>query len=570
MDIYEAFYKQKDELHAAQREIKKLQKQLDGYIKGTASDEKFQKQLSRIQYLNRQVTHFTRESEHYKELWEKSKKKAKDLDIENYSLKSEIIRLEYKIELMDGSSSGSAKDLDEAEAKIKALSDEVARLTARLETNGTNAGIPTSKTTIGQKKVIPNTREKSGKSKGGQPGHEKHEMAPFTKEEVNDWIDHEANECPNCGSHNLEEVSSTIKDEYDYEVKVIKRRHTFHEYICADCGKTVKVPVGKLVASNQYGNVIQSMALSLMNLGFVSVNRTRKLISGFSPEPISLCDGYLIKLQKRYSAKLQDFVAEVKKHLLGLPLLYWDDTVVFIMTERACLRFYGNEQLALYTAHMHKDLAGLLDDGILPSLSEATTVMHDHNTINYHEGFIFRNVECQQHLLRDLQKLYDSSGHEWASGLQALIKSTIHNRKILIENGESAFSKKDVCSFISKVKGYLASGYKEYIADLGHFYEKEENALLKRLESYSENYFEWVKDFQIPTTNNLSERSLRFVKTKDKVSGQFQSVEYASYFADIRTYLETCSRNGVNEFQALLRLTNDNPYTLKELLGGVQ
>lgn len=569
MDIYEAFYKQKDELHAAQREIKKLVKQLDKYIKGTASDEKYQKLLSKIQYLTNQVTHFTRESEHYKELSEKYKKKVKELDLENDTLKTEILHLEDRIELLGAdSSSGSANNMEDAEAQIKALKDEVARLTARLETNGTNAGIPTSKTAIGQKKVIPNAREKSGKNKGGQPGHEKHEMAPFHKEEITDWVEHEAAECPNCGSHNLEEISTTTKDEYDYEVKVIKRRHTFHEYVCADCGKSFKVPVGKLVAPNQYGNVIQSMALSLMNLGFVSVNRTRKLISGFSPEPISLSDGYLIKLQKRYSDRLQDFVAEVKNYLLGLPLLYWDDTVVFIMTERACLRFYGNENLALYTAHLHKDLEGIMDDNILPALSDATTVMHDHNTINYHQGFIFRNVECQQHLIRDLQKIYDASGHSWAKDLQELIKSKIHERKLLIADGKSSFSKKDVCSFISKAKSLLVLGYKEYFKDLGHYFEKDENALLKRLEAYSDNYFEWVKNFDIPTTNNLSERSLRFVKTKDKVSGQFQSVDYASYFADIRTYLETCARNGINEFQALLRLTNGNPYTLNELLGG--
>lgn len=60
---------------------------------------------------------------------------------------------------------------------------------------------------------------------------------------------------------------------------------------------------------------------------------------------------------------------------------------------------------------------------------------------------------------------------------------------------------------------------------------------------------------------------MRFVKTKDKVSGQFQSIEYASYFAAIRTYLETCARNGVNEFTALLRLTQGQPYTISELIG---
>jgi hypothetical protein len=34
-------------------------------------------------------------------------------------------------------------------------------------------------------------------------------------------------------------------------------------------------------------------------------------------------------------------------------------------------------------------------------------------------------------------------------------------------------------------------------------------------------------------------------------------------------YLETCARNGVNEFTAFLRLTSGEPYTVAELLGGV-
>lgn len=66
-----------------------------------------------------------------------------------------------------------------------------------------------------------------------------------------------------------------------------------------------------------------------------------------------------------------------------------------------------------------------------------------------------------------------------------------------------------------KVDSLLDSEYKEYIANLGHYYESDENALLNRIREYKSNYFDWVKDFSIPTTNNLSEGSLRFVKTKD-------------------------------------------------------
>lgn len=61
--------------------------------------------------------------------------------------------------------------------------------------------------------------------------------------------------------------------------------------------------------------------------------------------------------------------------------------------------------------------------------------------------------------------------------------------------------------------------------------------------------------------------SLRGQKVKLKVSGQYQSVDTAEYFADIRTYIETCYRNGIDTFAALVRLTSGNPYSVTELLG---
>ena len=75
-----------------------------------------------------------------------------------------------------------------------------------------------------------------------------------------------------------------------------------------------------------------------------------------------------------------------------------------------------------------------------------------------------------------------------------------------------------------------------------------------------------MKDFSLPTTNNLSERSLRGVKSHEKISGQFESVETARYHAIIKTYTETCRRNGINEFEALKRLCDGNPYTVEEIL----
>lgn len=72
-------------------------------------------------------------------------------------------------------------------------------------------------------------------------------------------------------------------------------------------------------------------------------------------------------------------------------------------------------------------------------------------------------------------------------------------------------------------------------------------------------------DFSLPTDNNPSERALRGAKSKMKIAGQFQNINTAEYYANIKTYIETCYRNGINPTDALIRLMEDNPYTVSEI-----
>ena len=66
--------------------------------------------------------------------------------------------------------------------------------------DGTNHGIPTSQTPINKKKVIPNTREKSDKAKGGQKGHPKHKLEKFKDDEITERCEHSMEKCPCCNS----------------------------------------------------------------------------------------------------------------------------------------------------------------------------------------------------------------------------------------------------------------------------------------------------------------------------------------------------------------------------------
>ena len=84
------------------------------------------------------------------------------------------------------------------------------------------------------------------------------------------------------------------------------------------------------------------------------------------------------------------------------------------------------------------------------------------------------------------------------------------------------------------------------------YYADKESTLLLRILDYKSEYFLWIYDFDIPFDNNQSERGLRGIKSKQKASGQFLNIESAQKYAKIKTYIETCNKNNVNIYNALL------------------
>ena len=223
------------------------------------------------------------------------------------------------------------------------------------------------------------------------------------------------------------------------------------------------------------------------------------------------------------------------------------------------------EGIALYAAHLHKDMESLDDDNILALLTPQTTVMHDHNKVNYNEKYSFKNVECNQHLQRDLQKSADDTGHPELLELKELISKTIKDRKDLIASGVENFEDAYTERFEEQQKDILDRAEKKNRQDFNPYFGQFEQNLIERIREYHDNYFLWIYDFSLPTTDNLSERALRCVKSHMKISGQFESEKTAGYFAKIKSYVETCRRNGINEIQALTRLCKGNPYTVKEI-----
>lgn len=447
---------------------------------------------------------------------------------------------------------------DAFENRIAVLQKKVDGLNSILNNDSTNSGLPTSKTPLNKKKHIPNSREKTGNKKGGQPNHKKHKLERFRDEDITDYVDHRIESCSQCGSPMNPGNVFAVKDECDFQIVVRRIRHRFIESVCPNCGNKERIAIPReLKEANQYGAGVQNLILTLLNEGYVSMNRTSEIVTGLTDGVISPSNGYVAKLQKRLSDSLNEFNQELKKEVIRLPVVYWDDTVISINKKNACLRFYGDDRMAYYTAHLHKNRKGLDEDGVLDILSEKTIVMHDHNKVNYNEDYQFINVECCVHLLRDLKKVVDNLGHEWAKDLIELLLKENHNRNI------GNYVDADYISL--QYDTMLAQGGMENLEDEDRYYADEERTLLKRLKEYKENYLMWTLNEEIPFSNNISERSLRSSKTKMKISGQFENITNARYYANIKSYLETGKRNGYNVSELIKRALEGKYITISEM-----
>lgn len=79
---------------------------------------------------------------------------------------------------------------------------------------------------------------------------------------------------------------------------------------------------------------------------------------------------------------------------------------------------------------------------------------------------------------------------------------------------------------------------------------------IKRLIKNKGSIFTFLYYHDVPPDNNGSERAIRNVKVKAKVSGQFRTENGAKRFAVLRSVIDTTIKNAQNVFQALVALEN--------------
>ena len=163
-------------------------------------------------------------------------------------------------------------------------------------------------------------------------------------------------------------------------------------------------------------------------------------------------------------------------------------------------------------------------------------------------------------------KMYNQVKHTWLEELKSFLANTNKSRNDLMLKDIKTFTNEELSDLDKEFDNLINQGYQENDDDSDNYWFSEEIELLHDIKKYKAGYLRWIYDFNIPSTNNISERNNRPAKSKMKISGLFKNINYAKYYARIRSYIETCKINGINMITACIRLMKGNPFTLDEIL----
>lgn len=478
------------------------------------------------------------------EIKENKKKHKKELlEIEAKYI-HKINKLEEKVDTLE-------KEISELKDENKILKDDNDRLKGLLNKNSTNSSIPPSKDDTTKRRSI-NLREKTGKKSGGQKGHK---GKTFTKEYVKELLknDNVQKEIINHG--NPRNKYCVTKYEIDTKTIVIVKEHNFF----FESRKDIKIPKD-FVSDVHYGEKFKVLCNIMIVEQVISLERIKQFVEILTGGLLRISEGSLVNWLHDKSKQCNKIVKQLKIKLKNTEILYTDLTETRVNGKKGFVRNYSTEKLTLYIPCKNKKIHTVKRQWILHGYTGY--VVHDHDTSLYNFGIRDKHIECNVHLRRYLKNNTELTKHEWSKEMDKLLLEIKGQKENHIINGISKFTTKELQEYDKRYNKIIELGYKENKGSKSKYLKQEELAILNRLKKYKKNHLLYAYNFKIPFDNNLSERDLRPIKTKKKVSGCHRNYKGLKDYCNIRSVISTCKKQGINYFEELVNIGKGNPITI--------
>jgi transposase len=442
--------------------------------------------------------------------------------------------------------------------RIEQLEAEVAELRRQLGQHSRNSSRPPSSDSPFTKPAPRSLRRKSGRRPGGQPGHPGSTLALV--DNPNERKRHEPGPCTGCGASLEDAAEVGMERRQVFDLPPVTVRVVEHQLIArrCDCGATTcgTAPQG-VAAPTQYGPRITAIVLYLYVGQFLSKKRTAAALAELFDTPVS--DATVASMTARAADGLDGFLTQVGDRIAEAEVAGFDETGLRVAGTLHWVHCARTGKYTLITCHPKRGRAGINDAGVLARFRGVAV----HDAWAPYDTYV--DVEhqlCCAHAQRELQAVADLAGSDvdWCWATQA--GDALVAMQKLVANAAGGADAIDPDALDKQIQLYRSAvqiGITVTAARSDKVMRKH-NALARRLRDRQDDYLRFTRDWRVPAENNGSERDIRMIKLRQKVSGCLRTLTGAKQFCAIRSYLSTAAKHGRTVFDTLVMLAEGQPW----------
>ena len=149
---------------------------------------------------------------------------------------------------------------------------------------------------------------------------------------------------------------------------------------------------------------------------------------------------------------------------------------------------------------------------------------------------------CNAHILRELIFVYEQHKKSWAKDM---IKCLLEAKTLVDQaknNDRNSLNSEQLDTIKNRYENIIGQGEEQEPTPepppkkkRGRKKKSKSRNLLERLRNYQSEILAFAYDFRVPFDNNLSERDIRMIKVKLKISGMFRTIAGADSFCCLRS-----------------------------------
>lgn len=474
-------------------------------------------------------------------------------------LMKEIRGLEHRLDKTEKTLKKVRKENKLLKAENKQLKEENQKLRSIIANNSTNSSLPPSTDQKPSKDKAPNEyngRVKTKLKPGGQPGHL---GTTLTRKDVKKLIRNKQVKHKVIYTGGFSIIDHYVRRNYkSYYVIDLEITPIVTEYRLPPSTILPDTISSKLRSGVCYGDTLRTLAVQLNTTNAVSVSRTRDFLndllgSSFKDNVLSISMGAVYGFVDDFAnvCNASGSIASIMDNLKNGKVLCTDATNVSVNGKQAFIRNQSNPYAVLYCPMIRKTKELIGESGVLKNYKGI--LVHDHETTLYDFGI--DHAECNAHIIRYLKKTIEDTNHTWAKDMLELLTRLNNYRSSLMEQGITELEDDEIMEHYDRYMMIIQQGMTQNSKSTKskYFLDKELD-LITRMRRYQYNHLLFLRDFDVPFTNNMSERDLRKCKTKQKVSGGFRKESGQKTYCDIMSVTQTMKRRHINVFHGIKQL----------------